>query len=406
MFAAAAFRNCLCILICCALLLTGFSAALAQTAPSDFQVVSRSSSSLTVSWQPGSGIASYGINYSNGGGDERHAGSTGGSSFTIEGLKPGTRYTIFLDWPGPLASSDYLRTSGQTLSQPPKDGEPLHQPPPVTCPFLEGVSVSGYGVNTQCKLVGAAGVGIPALMAQGLLAAVDVFGELDAELRLCFQQAGRLKFLDAATSPRAESDLAAETSDGMTCGRIDRPGTVVLLAGEAEAVAAPVSEAPPASEPPPAPLVPTGNAPYICQLLSGDIINLRAAPAISGEVLAEIPYQTMLQPWDRAGDWFQVAYDAQRGWVHKSVVMQSLGCNSFSHFEGLPEQAPGSCQLRAGTILNLRADASTDSDILTQIPNRAELQSDEKAGDWYQVEYQGALGWVHGEYLLRSGDCE
>ena len=29
--------------------------------------------------------------------------------------------------------------------------------------------------------------------------------------------------------PRAESDLAAEYTDGMTCGRIDRIGTVVLL---------------------------------------------------------------------------------------------------------------------------------------------------------------------------------
>ena len=49
-------------------------------------------------------------------------------------------------------------------------------------------------------------------------------------LRVCFGQHGRLKFLDSMTMPQRETDLAAEYIDGTTCGRIDRVGTVVLLA--------------------------------------------------------------------------------------------------------------------------------------------------------------------------------
>ena len=75
---------------------------------------------------------------------------------------------------------------------------------------------------------------------------LNVFGIVDAEMRVCFRHKGRLKFLDAATAPRAESDLAAENFKGMTCGAIDRPGTVILLQGGE--TAGDVSDIPPVAE--------------------------------------------------------------------------------------------------------------------------------------------------------------
>ena len=93
--------------------------------------------------------------------------------------------------------------------------------------------------NVQCRQVGPAGVGIADLIAQGVLDAVDIWHIVESGVQVCFRNQGMLKFLDAATSPRAILDLPSQAIDGLTCGTIDRAGTVVLLETSETASASP-----------------------------------------------------------------------------------------------------------------------------------------------------------------------
>lgn len=408
------------------LLLWAATSALAQDRPSNFRVTKTSSSTITVAWTGAPGISTYGINYRRTGDvNERHAGSTSGTLFTVKGLKSSTSYRIYLDWPGPLAGTPFLETSGRTLSSKGKF-VPKKDPLPVTCPSLPaGIVVSGFGTHTQCKQVGAAGVAIPELMAQGILAAVDVFGQVDAEVRICFPENGRLIFLDAATSPRTQMDLPAERSDGMTCGRIDRIGTVVLLQGGDTAAVT--------SDPAPAAVETSPPSSPFCQLRTTDYLSLRAGPSVFYARLDAMPFGARLVATARAGDWYLVEYDGQRGWASGVYLTKSAGCDVIGESnrvfltlepdpdegeaqEELQESAqpaaagPGAfelidCRLTTGDIINLRAEPGTEHNIVAEIPFRAQLIAADRAGDWFKVEYEGSMGWVNIDYVFRRGAC-
>ena len=306
---------------------------------------------------------------------------------------------------------------------------PTPRPPVDTCSQLPAdIVVSGYRpFSTQCRRVGAAGVGNAELIAQGVVDAVDVWSNVNAEMQVCFRQEGRLKFLDAATAPRAVSDLPTETFEGMTCGRIDRAGTVVLLqAPETAAVVSDSSSAPEATVPSSI----TG-----CQLVTTAYLSLRGGPSISYARILFMPRGTRLVGRARIGDWYMVDYEGQLGWASGTYLEASPDCAGLGD-EGaiiLPstaeqpaseaeapdetngpaqtgateqgEQSLTDCQLRTGDILNLREGPGLEYPVLAEIPFQTVLAALARAGDWFKVEYLEQTGWVNIGYVFRSGAC-
>lgn len=49
--------------------------------------------------------------------------------------------------------------------------------------------------------------------------------------------------------------------------------------------------------------------------------------------------------------------------------------------------------------LRLRKEAGTDSEVLSMIPNGAELSVLSQEGDWYFVSYRSLMGYVHRDYV-------
>ncbi len=369
--------------------------------------------SISISWRSVPGTGPYFISYyQEPNGPDIYLGETTGTSYTFKNLRPYTRYRLRVDYSGGGFS-----TRGRTAES---SAAPKTRPRDITCPFLPaGIVVSGYGEYTQCKQVGAAGVAIPELMAQGILEAVDVFGIVDAEMRVCFRQQGKLKFLDSTTMPRAETDLPAENIDGMTCGRIDRIGTVVLLqASEGQAVAA------------------TGPVGLDnCPLRTSENLSLRGGPSVMYARKTIIPRGTRLLARARNSRWYLVNYEEQAGWISGEYAEASPGCEGLGSSESVfilvapepseeeadvpvarPEASdadaapsgsdpPLDCRLTAGDMINLRERPGLENEILAEIPFKTGLIATERAGDWFKVEYEGLAGWVNIDYVFRSGYC-
>lgn len=112
-------------------------------------------------------------------------------------------------------------------------------PPPSEMPcgsLPASIVVSNRHPDTRCQQVSGAGIGNAELVAGGSIDAVDLWNHVQAGTQVCFAAAGgSIHFLDAATSPRARSQLEAFSADGMLCATIDRTGTVVLMPGAAPA---------------------------------------------------------------------------------------------------------------------------------------------------------------------------
>ena len=165
-------------------------------------------------------------------------------------------------------------------------------------------------------------IGVPAVLARGVLQAVDVFGldhsghsvsHFTAPVRVCLRGDGALLYLDATTAPRQMRELVAVLAEGYTCATIPNAGTVVLV------------ERGPASYPPAdapeSPIVPGG-----CMVRTLRILNLRAAPDVSSEVLALVPYDVTLSVTGRQGEWFQVDYLGVRGWLSAAYLAPRGAC--------------------------------------------------------------------------------
>lgn len=84
---------------------------------------------------------------------------------------------------------------------------------------------------------GAAALGNPDVLAQGVIHAVDIFGMsgglgvavFNNPVKVCLQGNGRFLFLDATQAPRSVSQLPATSAGGYTCANILNAGTVVLV---------------------------------------------------------------------------------------------------------------------------------------------------------------------------------
>ena len=109
------------------------------------------------------------------------------------------------------------------------------RPPAMTCIDLHratGIAVYatfGLASGVQCQQLNGGGVGIQSIVDAGFIDAVDVWGYVEQGVEVCFPQSGTFLFLDARTIPRAVSPLESYIANGMTCGWIESPGSIVLM---------------------------------------------------------------------------------------------------------------------------------------------------------------------------------
>ena len=69
---------------------------------------------------------------------------------------------------------------------------------------------------------------------------------------------------------------------------------------------------------------------------------------------------------------------------------------------GAPMSEPG-CTVTTTDALNFRATPSGDK--IGLVPMGAALDALDKDGDWFMVYYDGAQGWIHGDYVRTAGNC-
>jgi len=191
------------------------------------------------------------------------------------------------------------------------------RPPAVTCPFLPPrVSVSGYALNTQCQMVDGAGVGNMDVIKRGFIDAVDIWSYVNGDVEVCFRNYGSLVFLDSTYMPRRLMELEAYQRDGMTCGLIDRVGTVVLVSAGAPPAPAPAA-APAQPAEPAEPTLPTYDAIPLhdCMIKLQETLFLRATPG--GEIIGLVWLYSEVPAFEINGYWYKIEFEGKTGYVSR-----------------------------------------------------------------------------------------
>jgi hypothetical protein len=194
-------------------------------------------------------------------------------------------------------------------------------PRPQTCAMLTNATVIatyglGSGINCQHATI------VPqSVIDMGFIDAIDLSGYAEQGIEVCFHRIGATVFLDAATSPRALSSLDSYRQGNTTCAKVNRPGTVVLVAGQpttvkVEPVVSEPATAPVASEP----------AVEGCSIRTTGHINFRAAPSLDAEKLGVVLRGTTLGAISRIWGWYQVIHLGRTGWIGGKYVDNIGNC--------------------------------------------------------------------------------
>ena len=207
-------------------------------------------------------------------------------------------------------------------------------------------AVDGFHSGIQFQRVGHDGVGIPSVNALGLLDAVDVWGTVGGGYEVCFPQAGRILFLDAATSPRTVSEIAYYTDGDFTCAQGKRAGTLVLVAGVAPLEIADASpdttDLPSDTTSMIAPILHADHSTAIslagCQIITRYNMHHRASPA--GRSKGLVPGDALLEATERTAEWFFAVYEGRDGWLNAGFLAYFGAC-AYPGDEAADEESAG-----------------------------------------------------------------
>lgn len=179
---------------------------------------------------------------------------------------------------------------------------------------LDGLRLHAFdGMNSgiQFRRLDNCGIGDPNVIDMGFIDAVDVWSNVGSGFSVCFPQAGRIVFLDAATSPRTLMEIDYHVADGETCASMDRAGTMVLVetpAGKTTTATTPATTRRPGTDDSVEDAVELQD----CSVIPRVNLRLRAAPW--GKILAVIRRETEVPALARTKSWFNVTYEETTGW--------------------------------------------------------------------------------------------
>ncbi len=238
---------------------------------------------------------------------------------------------------------------------------------------------SGAGLSANIRRLDAAGIGLQWIIDAGFIAAADIWGE-DIPDEVCLDGLGSLLFLDASSSPRAESWLDSVQRDGQTCAEIDGPGTVVLMAEPASA-----------SE--------TARQARQCRVTTTGHLKVRAGPSLDDDVIGYLRRGITLRLLSRSGDWIEIEYRGEAGWIGAGYTSEDCGesVSPAPATSRLPQ-----CVATTGN-LKVRAGPSLDEEVIGYLRRGTALRLLSWSEDWFEIEYQDKTGWIGAGYT--SEDC-
>jgi len=166
--------------------------------------------------------------------------------------------------------------------------------------------------------------------------------------------------------------------------------------------------------------------------VNADLLNLRNAP--EGDIIGHLYDGTTVSVLDTSNsEWYKISSNGKEGYVSSQYLTspsqdadqsQDAGQSTeqtetpvvTSETETPDEQtdvsdstsesetpAASVGRITCGTSVNLREETNTSSKILAEIVNGTIVVVNGKSDDWYEVSYNGKVGYVHPDYIKVSG---
>lgn len=148
--------------------------------------------------------------------------------------------------------------------------------------------------------------------------------------------------------------------------------------------------------------------------VNGSSVNIRTSPSTSGAVIGQANTGDLLSVIGSTGDWYTIDYNGTTAYVHKEYLsgdmLKYLGGTSaaVSNPAGAPSSSATAnvyATVKCSGVLNMRAQASTGSDIVVTVPSGYNLSVYDYSNGWVKVsDDSGRIGYVSSDYIeLKNG---
>lgn len=134
-------------------------------------------------------------------------------------------------------------------------------------------------------------------------------------------------------------------------------------------------------------------------------LRVRSGAGTNSSVLGYLGNGTKVKITGESGDWYQINYNNQTGYVSKAYVSVS---NSTQQGSNNTTSTPSSSASKTGKVVNVttnlrvRSGAGTNTSVLGYITNGTNVNITGESGNWYQINFNGKTGYVAKEYISVS----
>ena len=139
------------------------------------------------------------------------------------------------------------------------------------------------------------------------------------------------------------------------------------------------------------------NAPYV---------NFRAKPSLDAVIYFELTDGTEVNVTGESPDWYRVRYEGVRGYIAKPYLTVEGQDEPVQPADPTPDPFVSVADLEAFAnreVVNMRAEPSTDSDILAELAYGTRVIITGDSPEWHRVKYKGKNGYVKKPYLSYPG---
>nr|WP_283244863.1 SH3 domain-containing protein [Gehongia tenuis] len=131
-------------------------------------------------------------------------------------------------------------------------------------------------------------------------------------------------------------------------------------------------------------------------------LNVRKTPSTSGARLGGLSKGATVNIVGTSGDWYQINYGSGTAYVHKDYVQ--VGGSGGGNEGGSGGGTAAQTATVTASALNVRRSASTSSGVMGTVRKGQTVEVVQKVNDtWYQINYNGSTGYVHGSYISING---
>jgi uncharacterized protein YgiM (DUF1202 family) len=135
----------------------------------------------------------------------------------------------------------------------------------------------------------------------------------------------------------------------------------------------------------------------IADVESGNL-NVRAIAAEDGKMVGKLPKNAACEVLDSDGVWAHIESGSVEGYVSCDYLLTGVAAKRRA------QELATTMAIVNTESLKVRAEASTDSEVITMVPSGEELEVAEVEGDWVKVYVDDEEAYVSAEYVEISSE--